>query len=72
MKIKISWKDIPEEVENAFNEAWYNLEMNVPEAVAYALAKWPGISKHEAMVVRDNAEGYDLRQLGVILPMERK
>lgn len=70
--IKISWKDIPEEVENAFNEAWYNLEMNIPEAMAYALAKWPGLSKHEVMSVRDDAEGYYIRERGIILPIERK
>jgi len=38
-------------------------------AIAAALNAWPGAEPHQVLSVRDNGEGYDLKTIGLILPL---
>jgi hypothetical protein len=42
------------------------------DVIAAALAAWPGMEPHKVLTVRDNGEGYDLKQIGIILPLPQE
>jgi hypothetical protein len=40
--------------------------------IAAALNAWPRMEPHKVLTVRDNGEGYDLKQVGIILPLPQE
>ena len=66
---------IPPEAHDAACYAYADVIMGKVEghpldaAILAALKAWPGIEPHKVLTVRDNGEGYDLKQTGLILPL---
>ena len=58
-----SWEELPDDVRaREINEVTISL--------AAGLAAWGGMQPHKILSVRDNGEGYDLKKIGIILPIQ--
>ena len=66
----IKAEQIPTEVLAVFEKACDSGEpWNIADTIAAAINAWPGVEPHKVLTVRDNGEGYDLKQIGIILPL---
>jgi hypothetical protein len=70
-------EQIPDEVIEAAKEAYRHTDEKtmsdwLAEIIAAGLAAWPGMEPHKVLTVRDNGEGYDLKQIGIILPLPQE
>jgi hypothetical protein len=76
----IDTAQIPDEVVEAAGEAFlqkdftpsYSFDDCIRAAIAAALNAWRGMEPHKVLTVRDNGEGYDLKQIGIILPLPQE
>jgi hypothetical protein len=51
---------------------WPHFADQARAALAATLNAWPGMEPHKVLTVRDNGEGYDLKQIGIILPLPQE
>ena len=69
---------IPYEVKRAMRAAWARRnnddapEKHMADLMLAGLEAWPGVEPHKVLTVRDNGEGYDLKQIGIILPLPQE
>lgn len=70
----IKSEQIPDEVVDKFymDGFWLGTPDEARAAIAAALNAWPRVEPHKVLTVRDNGEGYDLKQIGIILPLPQE
>lgn len=65
-------EDVPDVVVEAFVDTFHGMDMTRKAAIAAAINAWPKMEPTKVLSVRDNGEGYCLKQTGIFLPLPHR